>query len=113
MRNTSREGHRRHGSRQRVQPGTAVTEPIARAGKLAGAAAVLVFAAGAAGAVLLGDWQVAKLGLIAAMVTYVLASLVAITVRNLSGSAPVANSARAFSRWRRREHDRNWRRNIP
>ncbi|MDT7751046.1 MAG: hypothetical protein QOD96_4708 [Pseudonocardiales bacterium] len=90
-----------------------MTEPIARAGKLAGTAAALVFAAGAAGAVLLGDWQVAKLGLIAAMVTYVLASLVAITVRNLSGSAPVANSARAFSRWRRRERARNWRRNIP
>jgi hypothetical protein len=30
-----------------------VTEPIARAGKLAGTAAALVFAAGAAGAVLL------------------------------------------------------------
>jgi hypothetical protein len=76
------------------------------ADRLAGAAALLVLAAGGASAVLVGDWAVAKLGLIAAMVTYVLASLVTISVRNLSGYAPVANGAKAISHWWMQEHDR-------
>jgi hypothetical protein len=76
------------------------------ADKLGGAAALLVFAAGGAGAVLVGDWPFAKLGLIAAMLTYVLASLVALGVRKLSGSAPVANGGKAFSRRSMHEHDR-------
>jgi hypothetical protein len=55
---------------------------------LIGAAALLILAAGAVGAVLLGNWRVANLGLIAAVVAYVLASLAAVIVRNLRRPKP-------------------------
>ncbi|HEY0578656.1 MAG TPA: hypothetical protein VGD73_31520 [Pseudonocardia sp.] len=61
---------------------------------LIGAAALLIVAAGAIGAVLLGNWWVADLGLIAAVVAYVLASLAAVIVRNLRRpKLPVPTSA--------------------
>jgi hypothetical protein len=55
---------------------------------LVGAAALLILAAGAIGAVLLGDWRVANLGLIAAVVAYLLASQAAVIVRNLRRLKP-------------------------
>jgi membrane protein implicated in regulation of membrane protease activity len=61
---------------------------------LIGAAALLIVAAGAIGAVLLGNWWVADLGLIVAVLAYVLASLAAVIVRNLRRpKLPVPTSA--------------------
>ncbi|HTF51214.1 MAG TPA: hypothetical protein VK735_27550 [Pseudonocardia sp.] len=57
-------------------------------GVLAGTAALLILAAGVTGAVLLRDWRVADLGLVVAVVAYVLASLAAVTVRNLRRPKP-------------------------
>jgi hypothetical protein len=51
-------------------------------------AALLIFAAGATGAVLLRNWAIAELGLITAIVVYVLVSVVAAIVRNLSRAEP-------------------------
>ena len=66
------------------------------------AAALLILAAGVTGAVLLHDWRVAKLGLIAAMVAYLLAFLLAVIPRNLHPSKPVRTVAETGDRsWRR------------
>jgi len=55
---------------------------------LAGAAALLILAAGATGAVLLRNWRVADLSLTVAVVVYLLAALAAATVRRLRRSRP-------------------------
>jgi hypothetical protein len=52
------------------------------------ATTLLIFAAGATGAVLLRNWEIAELGLIAAIVAYVLVSLLAVIVRNLGRAEP-------------------------
>jgi membrane protein implicated in regulation of membrane protease activity len=65
---------------------------------LVGAAALFIFAAGAAGAIVLGEWRVAKLGLIAAVIVYVLASLVAVMVRKLRRPRPLKPDRRRNGR---------------
>jgi hypothetical protein len=84
-------------SLQRLAIGSAVLAAVAAvsdqkrstlADPLVGAAALLILAAGATGAVLPGDSRVANLGLIAAVVAYLLASQAAVIVRNLRRSKP-------------------------